>query len=154
MGKMADYPAHILEDLAPCGLSCRKCLYKKDGEIAFLSKRLADLLGDNFGSYADRFSSFMPEFKNYPGFRNLLDFLTKAGCEGCRNGAGCYPGCVPSSCSREKGVDFCFECPEFPCEKTNFDENLVRRWIRMNKEMREIGPEAYYAETRDKCRYV
>lgn len=154
MGKMNKYPVSIIDDLAPCGLSCSKCLNKKDGEIATTAKRLATLLGDNFASYAEIFSSFMPGFKQYPSFRNLLDHMANAACDGCRNGKGCYPDCVPSSCTKEKGYSFCFECPEFPCNRTRFDKDLSDRWIYMNERMKEIGPEAYHSETKDKCRYV
>jgi len=30
---------------------------------------------------------------------------------------------------------------------------LNRRWIEMNSRMKEIGVRAYYAETKDLCRY-
>lgn len=33
----------------------------------------------------------------------------------CREGGG--PPCQIRPCAREKGVEVCFECPEFPCEK-------------------------------------
>jgi len=52
-----------------------------------------------------------------------------------------------------KGVDFCFQCDEFPCEKTNFDPDLKRRWFQMNTRMKEIGVEAYFEETKDLPRY-
>jgi hypothetical protein len=56
--------------------------------------------------------------------------------------------------TNEKGVDNCYQCNEFPCEKSNFDENLKSRWINMNKRMKEIGIEKYYEETNDKPRYL
>ena len=40
-------------------------------------------------------------------------------CKGCRV-SGCYilpKGCEAKSCIDEKGVEFCFECDEFPCSK-------------------------------------
>ena len=57
-----DY-SEILDFLAPCGLNCRKCFAYTKGEIAFHSKKLQELLG-NFDVYAERFSNFLPEFKN------------------------------------------------------------------------------------------
>ncbi|MEN6462559.1 MAG: DUF3795 domain-containing protein [Syntrophomonas sp.] len=56
-------------------------------------------------------------------------------------------------CAEEKQVDFCFQCPEFPCGQTGLDENLYRRHVAINKRMQEIGPEAYYQETKDVPRY-
>ena len=100
-----------------------------------------------------RFSSFLPVFENYPQFEELLAFFTEADCDGCRSGQCKYPNCGVMKCFTEKGVDFCFQCDEFPCEKTNFDPDLKRRWIEMNTRMKEIGIKAYYEETRDVCRY-
>ncbi len=146
-----DY-AEILDFLAPCGLSCRKCMAYAGGDIAFHSKKLQELLG-NFNIYAQRFSSFLPEFKNYPQFESMLSCFAAPDCQGCRQGACKYPNCGVVDCYRAKGVDFCFQCDDFPCDKTNFDPHLEKRWLKMNTRMREIGVEAYYEETKDLCRY-
>ncbi|HPJ95654.1 MAG TPA: DUF3795 domain-containing protein [Deltaproteobacteria bacterium] len=142
----------ILNILAPCGLNCRKCMASATGEIKDHSRALKELLG-SFDRYAERFSSFLPVFENYPQFKELLAFFTEADCEGCRSGQCKYPNCGVMQCYQEKGVDFCFQCDEFPCDKTNFDPDLKRRWIEMNTRMQQIGVEAYYAETGDLCRY-
>jgi hypothetical protein len=149
---MADYE-EILRDLAPCGLSCRKCFANTTGDIATLSTQLQEKLGD-FGIYAERFSGFLPVFEDYPAFEGLLSYLAEGHCDGCRQGTCLYPNCGVSTCYGEKGVDFCFQCDEFPCDKTNFDPHLERRWRLMNERMREIGVEAYYEETKDQPRYV
>jgi hypothetical protein len=140
------------DDPAPCGLSCRKCFAFRKGEIGHHSRSLKDLLG-NFDVYAERFSDFLPPFKDYPAFKRLLDFLASPDCEGCRKGTCKWPDCGVQACFREKGVDFCFECDEFPCNKTNFDEHLQKRWIRMQTRMKEIGVSAYIEETRNQSRY-
>ena len=142
----------ILNYLAPCGLNCRKCMANKEGEIKNLSKALQKLLG-NFDKYAERFSAFLPVFKKYPAFKELLEYFCRADCAGCRNGSCKYPNCGVSACYRRKGVDFCFQCEEFPCGKTNFDPDLKRRQIKMNNRMKEIGLEAYFEETKDLPRY-
>jgi hypothetical protein len=142
----------ILNDLAPCGLSCRKCFANSQGEIVSLSAQLHERLG-SFDVYAERFSAFLPAFGDYPPFKELLAYLAQGHCDGCRNGTCLYPNCGVTSCYREKGVDFCFECDEFPCDKTNFDPHLERRWRQMNERMREIGVEAYYEESKDQPRY-
>lgn len=45
----------------------------------------------------------------------------KVGCAGCRGVDGHCPvigeQCVTYVCSLEKGVEFCSDCPEFPCQK-------------------------------------
>jgi len=142
----------ILETLAPCGLNCRKCFAFADGEIRIISKRLQELLGD-FDNYAERFSKFLPVFKNYSSFKELLHFLSQGDCLGCRKGTCKYPNCGVIDCYKDKGVDFCYQCNEFPCQKTNFDPDLEKRWIQMNTRMKEIGVEAYFEESKLLPRY-
>jgi hypothetical protein len=142
----------IRKNLAPCGLNCVKCLAYAEGDIRRRSTELRQLLGD-FDTYAERFSRFAPAFSNYPAFKELLAHLTTGSCRGCRSGDCLYPNCGVGPCSREKGADFCFQCAEFPCDKSNFDPNLKARWIAMNNRMKEIGVEAYWEETKDQPRY-
>lgn len=142
----------IKKSLAPCGLNCLKCMAYAEGDIRRHSTELRGLLGD-FDSYAERFSRFAPAFSNYPAFKELLAHFTTGSCRGCRSGDCVYPNCGVSPCSRERGVDFCFLCAEFPCDKSNFDPNLKARWIAMNTRMKEIGVEAYWEETKDQPRY-
>ncbi len=143
----------ILDFFAPCGLSCRKCFAYTKGDIAFHSKKLQDLLG-NFDVYAERFSAFTPEFKDYPPFKKMLTYFAAPDCIGSRQGTCKYPNCGVADCYKEKGVDFCFQCDDFPCNKTNFDPHLEKRWLQMNMRMKDIGVEAYYEETKDMCRYL
>lgn len=142
----------ILRILAPCGLSCQKCLANATGEIRQRSVQLRELLGA-FDIYAQRFSQFLPVFENYPQFKTLLEHFSQADCLGCRNGTCKHPDCGVIRCYKSKKVDFCFQCDEFPCDKTNFDPHLRQRWIQMNSRMREIGVEAYYEEAKDLPRY-
>jgi len=144
----------VLEHLAPCGLSCRKCFANEKGAIKALSEQLQEKLGD-FDVYAERFTTLVdPIFQNYQAFKGLLAFFAQGSCRGCREQAcGLWPDCGVAKCYREKGVDFCFQCEEFPCDRTYFDPHLHRRWIQMNERMKEIGVEGYFAETKDLQRY-
>ena len=142
----------ILKILAPCGLNCNKCFAYINGETRKASIKLQNLLG-SFDIYAERFSSFLPVFKNYPSFKSLLSYLTKENCSGCREGSCLYPDCGVRDCYKNKKVDFCFQCNEFPCENSNFDTHLKRRWIQMNNRMKEIGIESFYQESKDNPRY-
>jgi hypothetical protein len=145
----------ILDALAPCGLSCEKCFAHVDGDIRKYSLKLKEKLG-NFEPYAKRFETLLhnPIFKKYPDFNVMLDFFTSENCKGCRNeNCRLFKTCGVRGCHQEKNIDFCFECNEFPCNKTNFDENLHSRWIKLNEMIRNIGIEAYYNKTKDKPRY-
>jgi len=139
--------------LAPCGLSCLKCMAYTDGEIRHHATELKRLLG-SFDIYAERFSEFMPVFAKYPSFKEVLAIFLTSDCKGCRNGDCIYPNCGVAACYKDKGVDFCFQCDDFPCDHTNFDQHLQKRWLKMNQRMNEIGVEAYYEETKDQPRYV
>ena len=145
----------ILNALGPCGLNCEKCFAHVDGDIRKYSLKLKEKLG-NFDVYAKRFETLLddPIFKKYPDFKLMLDYFTKGSCKGCRNEL-CkhYKHCGVKSCHQQKNVDFCFQCNEFPCNKTNFDEHLHKRWIKLNERIRDIGIENYYAETKDIPRY-
>jgi hypothetical protein len=142
----------ILDVIAPCGLNCQKCFAYSKGEIKKLSTSLQKKLG-TFDRYAERFSEFLPVFNNYPAFKKLLSYFTQSDCPGCRRGTGRYPDCAVNTCYREKDVDFCFQCEQFPCQKVNFDSDLKRRWIKINNRMKDIGVKSYYEETKDLSRY-
>jgi hypothetical protein len=150
-GVNLDYE-EILTHLAPCGLDCSKCFAYSEGEIKLVSRIVESLLG-SFDIYAERFSKFLPVFANYSSFKLLLSYLAHGDCLGCRKGTCKHPDCKIIRCYKIKGVDFCFQCKEFPCGKTNFDPDLKRRWIEMNRRMKEIGIEAYFEETKDLPRY-
>jgi hypothetical protein len=145
----------ILDILAPCGLDCRRCFAHSEGEIKMLSMKLQKHLG-SFERAAKAFSTSFPVFINYPQFKNFLTFLAQGDCAGCRKGTCKFPefNCGVMTCYHQKGVDFCFQCDEFPCDKTNFfDAESKRRWIERMNRMKEIGIKAYYEETKDLSRY-
>lgn len=77
---------------APCGLDCFNCeLY---------TENLTEEMRLRFAALA----------KIPPG---------QAVCKGCREQQGCrlqYPACATLDCVRQKGVEFCHECRDFPCQ--------------------------------------
>lgn len=76
---------------APCGIDCFNCdLY--EGNLNEVKRKI----------FAEALK--LPE--------------DKVACGGCRAQGGCrlhWGHCDTLDCVREKGVEFCFECPEFPC---------------------------------------
>jgi len=141
--------------LSPCGLHCGKCFAFSEGEICRLSKNLKENLG-NFDAYAERFVSLLDEplFLKYPEFKEILNYFSSGKCKGCRK-EKCvlFKNCNVRECSENKHVDFCFQCLEFPCNNSGFDEKLQKRWKLANTKMKECGVEAYYNEIKDKPRY-
>ena len=141
--------------LSPCGLHCGKCFAFSDGKICELSKELKVNLGE-FDFYAERFVSLLnePLFLKYPEFKELLNYFSLGICKGCRK-ERCilFKNCNVRECSESKQVDFCFQCAEFPCNHSGFDDNLQKRWQLANTKMKACGVEAYYKEIKDKTRY-
>lgn len=153
-GLNMDYE-YIKSRLSPCGLHCGKCFAFKDGNIVQLSGQLKESLGE-FDAYAERFISLLnePTFSNYPEFKSLLNLFSIPKCIGCRE-EKCilYKNCKVRECSEKRKVDFCFQCNDFPCSDTGFDEHLYKRFQKINERMKRIGIDAYFNEIKDKSRY-
>ena len=151
---MGDY-AFIKQRLAPCGLHCGKCFAFVDGDVYLHSRKLKDSLG-NFDAYAKRFVDMLdePVFLKYTDFKEFLNMLATISCKGCREEkCKLFRNCGVRPCIENKGVDYCFQCDEFPCSNTSFDQHLYKRYIEINELIREIGVIKYYDEIKDRPRY-
>ena len=145
----------VKKRLAPCGLHCGNCFAFKGGEIAEFSGKLKKKLG-NFDVYANRFVELLdePVFLKYTDFKEMLDYFSQPQCGGCREEkCKLFKNCKVRDCSEKMNVDFCFECPEFPCNNTGFDKHLQERSVMINKKLKEAGIQEYYNEIKDKPRY-
>jgi hypothetical protein len=99
--------------------------------------------------------------KWFDTFQNTLQYLCGASCPGCRNNHpsnkeekwGHLEGCVIPACVKERGVDFCAECDEFPCQKEKdfcATHNMSGEdWENGSRRIKEIGIEAYFEEKKD-----
>ena len=143
----------FLSRVAPCGLVCYTCTMAENGAIHRHSRELLGLL-TGFDSFAIKFQEYEPRLRKYASFKEILTLFSESDCKGCRGGSCTYPGCVVQPCTEEKGLDFCFECDEFPCQKVNFDPGLKRKWRTANRRMQKIGVEAYYLESKNKSHYT
>ena len=85
-------------------------------------------------------------------------FLSKH-CPGCGGGEG-NQSCKIARCSMEHdGVEYCFQCSEYPCEKydhiDDFDSFITHRRQKADLEKaRQSGVEAYNAEQIEKVRIL
>ncbi|MFC1883673.1 DUF3795 domain-containing protein [Thermodesulfobacteriota bacterium] len=146
----------LKDSLASCGLSCEKCFAHIDGDIRRYSLKLKEKLG-NFDAYAKRFESLLeePVFKKYPDFKEMLDFFASENCRGCRNEqCKMFKNCGVWACHQDKNIDYCYQCDEFPCDRTNFDENLYKAWKAINEKIKDIGLEQFYEKTKTRPRYI
>ncbi|MFH1914044.1 MAG: C-GCAxxG-C-C family (seleno)protein [Pseudomonadota bacterium] len=152
-GHLPDEAAFVRSRLAPCGLLCSTCLAFDGGPIQQSASALKAALGDNFAPYAERFAAMNPAFGNYAAFSELLDFLASGSCAGCRE-AGClFKACAVPGCARERGVDYCFQCADFPCDRHGMPAPLAERWQANNEAMRHLGPAPWFFTRHPKPRY-
>lgn len=144
--------AEIVKHLSPCGLDCTRCADYIDGKIQKNSRQLAYDLG-NYSRMANMRQQHQPVFAQYAAFREVLEVFSQASCGGCRSDSvNCPIACTVRDCHRKKGVDFCFQCQEFPCSKQ--DVSIIKeRWQKNNERIKEVGLKAYYEESLLKQRY-
>ena len=142
----------ILDRLSPCGLDCHRCVMCAEGVIKESATRLAAALA-GFEHMAPRVADRASALAGYQQFSEVLAFFQGAGCTGCRSGGGTLPFCAARTCFREKAVDYCFQCQEYPCDRNHYPDNLADRWRANNDRMREVGVEQYYRESLSKPRY-
>lgn len=138
--------------LAPCGLDCSRCADYAGGEIQKLSIRLSELL-NGYSRIAKIREDINPILAYYPQFEEILKSFAQAACSGCRgSNVLCPIECAAGQCTREIGVEFCFQCEEFPCSK-QIDPHTQERWQKYNQRMKEIGVEEFCHEQSRLPRY-
>jgi hypothetical protein len=142
----------ILDKLAPCGIDCERCVAFARGRVKNLATELTTAL-EGFENMAPRVVDRVPALAEYERFVEILDFFAQATCAGCREGGSELPFCAARTCFREQGVDYCFQCTEYPCDRNTYPENLTRRWRSANDGMREVGVELYYRQSLERPRY-
>lgn len=151
MSEPADYEL-VVSRLAPCGIDCERCVMAAEGRIRRLAVELADALA-GFEGMAARMSDRSPALAGYQQFRDVLQLFSEAACPGCRAGGPPLPFCASRTCAPEQGVDFCYQCAEYPCERNAYPEPMALRWRRRNDRMREVGVEQAYCESLEEPRY-
>jgi len=123
--------------VAYCGIYCRECDYYT-GAIAKVGKELYELLKRH-----SEFELFETIPIKYEDFLKAAEWLANfKPCLGCRAGDG-WSECPARMCAEEKGVEYCFECAEFPC--TKLKEKLPWTIDRL-KRIKEKGLEDWIKE--------
>jgi len=126
-----------------CGGYCRTCHWHTDA-LRKPATQLLELVKSHFE---------VAGWINYKGGSSKetikgLEILSKCACSfNCKGGSG-WSGCPVRRCCIAKDFDFCFECPEFPCERNWGEESehanvFTADKIRRLQEMKEIGVEEW-----------
>lgn len=81
-------------------------------------------------------------------------------CEGCRGSLDAHwsSDCKMMLCATKRGLQYCFQCAEFPCAEVNkFSLDGIshhKRTVENSKRMKEIGIEVWIAEQKRKGQCV
>jgi hypothetical protein len=142
----------IVKHLGPCGLDCSRCADNEDGEIKSLASRLIHLLR-NYDKVAKLKAQGKSAFGGYAQFEEVLKTFSEASCGGCRSdNVQCFITCAARNCHKEKGIDFCFQCNDYPCDK-EFHDRIRQRWMQLNDRMKEVGVDQFFLEQNELPRY-
>jgi len=120
-----------------CGLYCENCAVKVKVEPA------AKVLFDEMKKAG--FEEVINYIPGGDGFWLFLKGMAIDGvCVSCRDGSG-DPGCSIRICAKDRGVDMCVMCSDYPCEKIEdlFARNPVLKDD--NALLRDKGWEAWAA---------
>ena len=127
--KKEEYTNPNKEHAAVCGLFCASC-----------------------GIYLDTTEAPEKLAKRAEDYELSIDEVR---CHGCRSDTlfiFCRKNCFMKPCAAEKKIDFCFECPEYPCsELKDFQSegpHRIELW-KSQERIREAGYEIWYREMLD-----
>lgn len=88
------------------------------------------------------------------GFTEFWGFLeklqAKGGCPGCRAGGG-FPQCQIRVCARERGMELCSQCPDFPCAHIEALGALYPTLIADNQRLQVVGLEQWLGEQEERA---
>jgi hypothetical protein len=141
--------------LCYCGVYCGTCArWHEYTEFRKIAATLAESLDAQ--GYQHWLSEHTDEF-SYDEFRKGLDFFSRDDCwVVCR--APCREGkeydCAIRTCCRERGIELCFDCSDFPCSKFERKDVAEARaheyrelgklaWLRRRAEQAERGYELH-----------
>jgi hypothetical protein len=134
------------------GTCARWCGYAEFRDVVALLAEWVDAQG---------YQHWMPhethEF-DYSEFRKGLEFFSKNDswlvCHECCKGGDGNPDCEIRKCCRERGLEICFDCYEFPCARIGEDSGMIERarqykaqgkieWLRQQAERASQGFEGH-----------
>lgn len=124
---------------------CASCDYHK-GTIVEAARNLL--------AFAERYGSLrlIADANNACDFDEFMKGLgwlasQEQVCKGCRFGGGWswWGDCPVRDCCIQKGVDFCYQCEDFPCKKLIGEPLLKRKkeMIEANNQIKSLGIESY-----------
>ena len=129
-----------LRHVAYCGLYCGLCAHRNriPQQARQLQKSIHEEGFDNWYQY-------IPEMKDtFPPFWQFLQKLVDLDCT-CRTGGG-PPDCKIRQCAKEKSIEICTQCEEYPCKLIQTLAEHYPTIIQDGKRLQKIGLESWVKE--------
>ena len=119
-----------------CGLYCDLCSQRsRTPEQAKALKKTLKKEGFEF------WGKDLPGYEQFWTLLGNLSDIEKV-CSGCRQGGG-NPGCEIRKCIKEKNIEVCCFCDEYPCEKINGLAEIYPTLIADGTKLKQLGTEAW-----------
>ncbi len=125
---------------------------KNDADIKVPDKRLAAVCG----LFCPACTIFIGTREDAERLQVLAERMQKPieelKCSGCRTETRCFycrEKCTMAKCASEKGVEFCGECAEYPCEVLRTFQSAMPHRIELwksHERIRKAGFEKWYEE--------
>ncbi len=137
-------PGHAdLAQVTYCGLYCGLCSQR--GRVPPQARALRDTMR------RDGWEHWGQEIENFSAFWKFLNGLgeSEARCS-CRVGECGPPFCGIRKCAREKKVEVCPDCAEYPCQRI---QSLAKGYVNLladGERMKAIGLAAWIAEQEER----
>ncbi len=128
-----------LKLIAYCGLYCGLCAER--ARIPEQAQALRETMAEEGYEY---WGTDLPAFKEFWFFLNNLCDAEKT-CLGCRSNGG-PPFCGIRKCAREREVEICVFCEEYPCSRIRMLEVGYPMLVKDGLRMRELGESKWVRE--------
>jgi hypothetical protein len=82
-------------------------------------------------------------------FKRTVDDLTCFGCRSDKRSIFCENYCKMTKCAAQKGIDFCGQCPEYPCADLKAFQSLMPHRIELwdsHQRINDAGWETWFLE--------
>ena len=134
-----------LELVTYCGLYCNLC-----GQRGRIPSQASTLRESMVSEGYEYWGEELPGFKEFWEFLTRLSDSAKA-CPGCRQGGG-PPFCTIRKCAREKGLDLCLHCEEYPCRRVLGIAEGYPTLLADGQRIKKIGLEAWVQEQEERAK--
>ena len=137
---------NLLRYVAYCGLYCELCAHRN--RIPQQAKQLQKSLHEEG---MDDWYQYIPEMKNtFPTFWQFLKKLASLNCT-CRTGGG-PPDCKIRQCAKQKDIEVCPECKEYPCTLIKTLAEHYPTLIQDGKRLQKLDLEKWVKEQKERAK--